>query len=218
MKVLELFAGSRSFTKVAQEMGFETFTTDFKDFENIDLVIDILNLDNHLLMEKLFERGIDKIDCVWASPPCTYFSVASIGHHWNKDHTPKTKEAILGVKIIQKTLDIINFLKPEFYFIENPRGKLRKLEVVKGINRTTVCYCQYGEDRMKPTDIWTNHLYDVFNPEGWKPREMCFNGNKDCHHQPAPRGSQTGTQGLKGNYLRSIVPPELCKEILKSCI
>ena len=57
---------------------------------------------------------IDKIpfkpDIIWASPPCTYFSVASIGHHWNKNHTPKTKEAVLGVKIVQRTLDIIKEL------------------------------------------------------------------------------------------------------------
>jgi len=218
MKVLELFAGSRSFSKVAEEMGMETFTTDNKPFDKIDLVIDILDLNNDLLMEKLFEKGIDNIDCVWASPPCTYFSVASIGHHWNKDHTPKTEQAKLGVKIVQKTLDIIKFLKPDFFFIENPRGKLRKLDVVKEMPRATVCYCKYGEDRMKPTDIWTNHLADWFNEKGWKPREMCFNGNKNCHHQSAPRGSQTGTQGLKGNYLRSIVPYELCKEILESCI
>ena len=225
MKVLELFAGSRSFSKVAEEMGMETFTSDIKPFEKIDLVIDILELDNDLLMQKLFKKGIDNIDCVWASPPCTYFSVASIGHHWNKDHTPKTEEAKLGVKIIQKTVDIIKFLKPDYFFIENPRGKLRKLEVVKGIPRATVTYCQYGEDRMKPTDIWSNFIFEEHSLlsednklQGWKPREMCFNGNKNCHHQPAPRGSQTGTQGIKGNYLRSVVPYELCKEILNSCI
>ena len=79
MKVLELFAGSRSFSKVAEEMGMETFTTDYKAFDKIDLVIDIFDLENDLLMEKLFEKGIDKVDCIWASPPCTYFSVASIG-------------------------------------------------------------------------------------------------------------------------------------------
>ena len=223
MKVLELFAGSRSFSKVAEQMGMTTFTTDYKPFDKIDLVIDILDLDNHLLMQKLFEKGIESIDCVWASPPCTYFSVASIGHHWNKDHTPKTEQAKLGVKIVQKTLDIISFLQPDYFFIENPRGKLRKLEVVKGIPKTTVCYCKYGEDRMKPTDIWSNFIFeehtllsDDNKLQGWKPRQMCFNGNKNCHHQPAPRGSQTGTQGIKGNYLRSVVPYELCKEILES--
>jgi len=208
MKILELFAGSRSFSKVAEEMGMQTFTSDYKDFEKIDYVCDILDFD--------VSKVPFKPDIIWASPPCTYFSVASIGHHWNKDHTPKTKEAILGVKIVQKTLDIIEHFKPDFYFIENPRGKLRKLEVVKDLQRTTVCYCQYGEDRMKPTDIWTNNIQSILNPDGWLPREMCFNGNKNCHHQPAPRGSQTGTQGIKGNYLRSIVPYELCKEILES--
>tara|TARA_R100000479_G_C6333166_1_gene182304 strand:- start:37 stop:708 length:672 start_codon:yes stop_codon:yes gene_type:complete len=223
MKVLELFAGSRSFSKVAKEMGMQTFTTDIKDFEKIDLVIDILELDNDLLMKKLFEKGLDNIDCVWASPPCTYFSVASIGHHWHKDHTPKTEQAKHGVKIIKKTLDIINFLKPDYYFIENPRGKLRKLDVVKGIPRTTVTYCQYGDTRMKPTDIWSNFIFkeqtllsDNNKLQGWKPRPMCKNG-MPCH-ESAPRGSKTGTQGLKGNYERSIVPYKLCKEILESCI
>ena len=215
MKVLELFAGSRSFSKVAEQMGMETFTTDYKSFDKIDYVCDILDFD----VKKIpFKPNI-----IWASPPCTYFSVASIGHHWNKDHTPKTEQAKLGVKIVQKTLDIISFLQPDYFFIENPRGKLRKLEVVKGIPKTTVCYCKYGEDRMKPTDIWSNFIFeehtllsDDNKLQGWKPRQMCFNGNKNCHHQPAPRGSQTGTQGIKGNYLRSVVPYELCKEILES--
>lgn len=208
MKVLELFAGSRSFSKVAEKMGMETFTSDYKPFEKIDYVVDILKFDE--------SKVPFRPDVIWASPPCTYFSVASIGHHWNKDHTPKTEQAIQGVKIVQKTLDIIDMFQPKHFFIENPRGKLRKLEVVNGIPKTTICYCQYGENRMKPTDIWTDSLYDIFDPNGWKPRKMCFNGNTNCHHQPAPRGSQTGTQGIKGNYLRSIVPEELCFEILTS--
>ena len=208
MKVLELFAGSRSFSKVAEKMGMTTFTSDYKSFDKIDYVCDVLDFD--------VKKIPFKPDIIWASPPCTYFSVASIGHHWNKDHTPKTEQAKLGVKIVQKTLDIISFLKPDYFFIENPRGKLRKLDVIKNIEKTTVCYCKYGEDRMKPTDIWTNNIKSILNPDGWLPREMCFNGNKNCHHQPAPRGSQTGTQGIKGNYLRSIVPYQLCKEILES--
>ena len=202
MKVLELFAGSRSFSKVAEELGHKTYTTDIKPFDKIDQVCDIFNF-NLSKMEKKFGYP----DIIWASPPCTYFSVASIGHHWNKDHTPKTEQAKLGVKIVQKTLDIINFLKPDYFFIENPRGKLRKLDVVKDILRATVTYCQYGDNRMKPTDIWTNNT-------NWKPRKICKNG-MPCH-ESAPRGSQTGTQGLKGNYERSIVPYELCKEILES--
>ena len=41
MKVLELFAGSCSFSNVAKEFQYDTFTTDYKDFDGIDYVTDI---------------------------------------------------------------------------------------------------------------------------------------------------------------------------------
>ena len=52
---------------------------------------------------------------------------------------------------------LIEELQPRYYFIENPRGGMRKMEWMKGLSRYTVTYCQYGDNRMKPTDIWTNH-------------------------------------------------------------
>ena len=75
--------------------------------------------------------------------------------------------------------------------------------------RQGVTYCQYGDDRMKPTDIWTNS-------DTWIPRPMCKNG--DSCHISAPRGSRTGTQGLANAYERSKIPEQLCLEILNSCI
>ena len=214
MNLLELFAGSRSVGKEAEKLGFNVFSTDVNEFDKIDYAIDINAFD------------VKKVpfipDVIWASPPCTYFSVASIGKHWNKDHTPKSDNALKGVEYVKSTLKIIDYflkLNPDLkFFIENPRGKLRKLKVVETLDRTTVWYCQYGDIRAKPTDIWSNHIFSVFNEQGWKPRKECFNGNKDCHHQPAPRGSQTGTQGLKGNYERSKIPQQLCEEVLKSTI
>ena len=104
------------------------------------------------------------------------------------------------------------------YYIENPRAMLRKMDFMKGMDRTTITYCSYGDTRMKPTDIFSNNIKDIFNPNGWNPRPMCFNGNTKCQHEAAPRGSRTGTQGLKGNYERSKVPKQLCIDILKSCI
>lgn len=206
MKVLELFAGSRSIGKVCDELGYKVYSSDLNDFEGIDYVVDILNFDT--------SQVPFVPDIIWASPPCTYFSVASIGKHWNKDHTPKTEQAIFGVEVVMKTIEIIKELNPKYWYIENPRGKLRKLDFMQPLPRTTVWYCKYGDKRAKPTDIWTNNLRSVFNPNGWQPREECFNGNKNCHHESAPRGSRTGTQGLKGNYERSKIPYELCKEVL----
>ena len=208
MNVLELYAGSRSIGKSAESLGYNVYSSDINDFEGIDYVVDILQFD----VEKL----PFKPDIIWASPPCTYFSVASIGKHWHKNHTPKTKQAVFGVEIVKKTISIIKELKPKYWYIENPRGKLRKLNFMQSLERTTVWYCKYGDKRAKPTDIWTNNLRSIFNPNGWQPRKECHNGNKKCHHESAPRGSKTGTQGLKGNYNRSKIPLELCLEILKS--
>ena len=208
MKVLELFAGSRSIGKVADNLGCNVFSVDIEPFDNIDLVKDILDVK---------QKDIPFYpDMIWASPPCTYFSVASIGHHWNEDHTPKTEEAIKGMQILEATLKLVLSYDRSMYYIENPVGKMRRK--IKGIDRTTITYCSYGDIRMKPTDIWSNNIYDLFNTKGWKPRVQCFNGNKKCHHEEAPRGSKTGTQGLKGNYERSKIPQQLCEEIIKATI
>ena len=212
IKVLELFAGSRSIGKAAEELGYDVFSSDVNDFDGVDYCVDILDFD------------INKVpfvpDIIWASPPCTYFSVASIGKHWNADHTPKSENALKGVALVEATLKVIEYFKKIncnlIFYIENPRGKLRKLDVVKGIDRTTVWYCKYGDTRAKPTDIWTNNLRSLLNQNGWQPRLECHNGNLKCHHESAPRGSRTGTQGLSGNYERSKIPHQLCIEVLSS--
>ena len=205
MKIIELFAGSCSFSNVAKEFKYETFTTDWQDFKDIDLVANILDLE--------VEDFPFKPDIIWASPPCTTFSVASIGHHWKMDdqgnHIPKTKECLLGIEIVKKTKQLILDLDPKYFIIENPRGKLRKLDLLAEFKRDQVSYCKYGDKRMKPTDLW--HNLENFDPK------MCKNGTPNCH-TPAPRGSSTGTQGLKGDYERSKVPEQLCREILELCV
>lgn len=121
---------------------------------------------------------------------------------------PKTESAELGKQLVIKTIEVIKHFDPEFWFIENPRGMLRKMDFMRNLMRTSVSYCQYGDDRMKPTDIWTNNPF-------WLPRPMCKQG--DACHVSAPRGSQTGTQGLANAYERSKIPTLLCHDILKSC-
>ena len=206
MKTLELFGGSCSFSRVAEKRGHEIYTTDSETFDwveeetdmYIDQVCDIFEFDA--------SKMPFKPEVIWASPPCTTFSVASISYHWIDNKTPKSVKCKLGLKIVEKTIEIILSIKPKYWFIENPRGLLRKQDIMWGLPRKTVTYCKYGDMRMKPTDIWTNCNFQE--------RPMCFNGNPDCHHEKSPRGSQgTGTAGLKNPYERSKIPAELFEDI-----
>lgn len=146
-------------------------------------------------------------DVIWASPDCTAFSIASVSHNWIKDgekYAPKREFAAVSLRLLEHTVHLIKELNPKLFFIENPRGMMRKMDAVQGLPRYTVTYCQFGDMRMKPTDIWTNHPRPQFKP-------MCKKGSP-CH-EAAPRGSKTGTQGLKNSVERAKIPRQLCEHI-----
>jgi site-specific DNA-cytosine methylase len=206
MKVLELFAGSRSIGKTAESLGMEVFSVDWEQYEGINLSKDI---------GKLTLSDVPFIpDVIWASPDCTTYTIAAISHHRNGTE-PKSEYAIKCDGVNQHFISLIKewlMINPNMvFFIENPRGMLRKMPWMQEFTRHTIWYCKYGDERAKPTDIWTNS-------KTWIPRPLCKNGNKECHHQPAPRGSKTGTQGRKGSYERSKIPEQLCLEVLESCL
>ena len=85
---------------------------------------------------------------------------------------------------------------------------MRKMKFIQGLPRYTVTYCQYGENRMKPTDIWTNHPAPGFKPP-------CKNG--DPCHIAAPRGATTGTQAMKNKIEKARIPKLLCEHIVDIC-
>ena len=209
MKVLELFAGTRSIGKAFEAHGHEVFSIEWdKQFKNIDWYEDIGKISAQDILDVF-----GKPDVIWASPDCTSYSVAAISHHRRKNKEtgsldPITDYAEFCDGVNKHVVELIRELNPKYWFIENPRGGMRKMEWMQGLPRYTVTYCKYGEDRMKPTDIWTNHPDPKFLPPS---------KNGDPDHVKAPRGSRTGTQGLKGAVERSRIPEALCEHIVKIC-
>jgi hypothetical protein len=201
LNVVDLFSGLEGWSQAWRDRGHNVFRVEINDKWPAEHR-DVLTLTKELLPWKP--------DVVLASPPCTSFSMMSIGTHWTHDNQPKTPTAEMGIRLVRKTLEFIKESKPKFYLVENPRAKLRKMAEMNqpALVRSTVTYCRYGERRMKPTDLWGRM------PIGFKFRDMCHNGNPD--HEAAPRGSRTGTQGMSSADSAKI-PYELAKEVCIAC-
>jgi hypothetical protein len=148
-----------------------------------------------------------KPDIIWASPPCQAFSVANLWNNWSNGR-PKSEKVKAAILILEKTISIIKELQPTYYFIENPRGMMRTLNLMRRFPRRTITYCRYGLPYQKPTDIWSNCIT-------WISRKPCRAGH-GCH-EASPRGSKAGgIQKLNNAFERGKLPLELCREILKA--
>ena len=203
MRVLDLFSGTGSSTQAFVDRGHEVYRVELDEDFDADLHYDILRL------------GVEDVpgpwDFIWASPPCTCFSMAAVSHHFEVkagEYVPRHTGAWKAMQLVQHTDWLIKSLNPRAAIMENPRALLRKLPVVKGLDRTTVWYCTYGDSAAKPTDLF---LYGAARDFYFRP--VCRNGNPNCHHERAPRGSKTGTQGKGDASERGRVPYELSRDL-----
>ncbi len=230
IKVLELFAGSRSIGKVAENLGMEVFSSDIEQFDGIHYAVNILDFDVNKLPFKP--------DIIWASPPCEKWSLACgvaggniywesvksngkvIGIKPRENFNVNTKYSILKspekvnaernlhISILDKTLEIINYFKPKVYYIENPFGFMRfyLADKVSYINFAT--YCQYGYPYRKPTNIFSNlelNLKHCNIGDGCHSNNLYSRGKKNKIREKSV---------VNTYYERSKIPPKLCEELL----
>ena len=170
MKVLELFSGTGSVGKICRERGWEVVSLDLK---GADINTDILTWD-------YTQYPVGNFDIIWASPPCDTFSALrrtwfgrKLKCHHGEVFTPELLQHdidTIGLPILRKTEEIINYFKPKYYFIENPQtGQMKNY--MTHHKHYDVDYCKYANwGYQKRTRIWTNL-------EGFIPK-LC---KKDCN-------------------------------------
>lgn len=210
LTVLDLWSGTGSATKPFKDNGYHVITVDIDPSMNPSICMDIVKFRDMVLSGEFSEYlKINNYDLkfIWASPDCKLFSIANgqLSKHWHQK-VPYSFEVHMSIARVAATLEIIDYLSPVFWALENPRGMLRTVPMMGIHHRRTVSYCQYGYDIMKPTDIWG------YLPVTWKPK-ICSAGS-DCHAKN-PRGPD---RMESKNYKQRIhVPYNLVDEIRIEC-
>ncbi len=129
MKMLDLFSGLGGASEAFVRAGWEVMR-----IENNPLLSEVPNTQIMCVFElrEFLENNRGSLDCtpqfaeqielIWASPPCSDFSLAysaphaiHIREHPNEPYEP-------NMDYLEATLDIIKMLKPRYYVIENVRG------------------------------------------------------------------------------------------------
>jgi len=201
MQVIDLFSGLGGWAAPFKKRGHNVITVDNDKAFGCTMTADIFTLGP--------EDFPSNVDIVLASPPCEKFSIANHpSEHWEKaTYLPKTSGDQRAIDLVKHTVWLIQNINPKFFIIENPRAMLRKMNVIP-FERRTVTYCHYGEKRMKPTDLWGGFSPSMqFHPP-------CKNGDP-CHVR-APRGSQTGTQGMGSAAEKAKIPYQLALAVCKA--
>ncbi len=212
MRLLELFSGTGSVGRAFEHFGWEVVSLDNEKRFGPTIVADVLAWD----YASAFPVG--HFDAVWASPPCTQFSLCR-----TNNVTPRDLD--LGDSLVVKALEIIAHFRPKVWMLENPStGLLKTRPYMQDLPRKEVCYCRYGFGYRKATFVW-NTLGDF-----WRPQPMCTKHDRckiarDGVHpftaQQRAGKCSDGTRREGDRFTRDElyqIPPLLCQELARACM
>lgn len=197
---LELFSGTKTMSKTAEDFGYQVFNIDIDESLNPTLAADIFEL----TVEDIETHCGGRPDVIWASPDCTQFSFARGARNEFSRAAATAKielseDAQRAVELVRHTLALIDGLEPVYAFIENPyHGALKNQSVIAHLPFVDVYYCAYDWPHQKKTRIWGNH------PPQWRARTTCSHSSHiNCKTQANAR-------------LRSEIPVLLSQEIFRA--
>lgn len=216
MRLLELFSGTQSVGKIAKKLGYEVVSVDICDYNgkfSPTHKINILEFNY-----KQYDRN--HFTTIWASPPCTYYSVLQSCWYGRKKKEGlftkdiHEKQMLLSDTWVKKVFEIIEYFNVKKWFIENPRtGLLRKRRFMEYIPYIDVDYCRYSDwGYRKATRIWSNVNY-----KGLLCNKKCGNMKKENPNNSINKRYTTGHRiDLSkdiGKLDRYRIPPILIKEL-----
>lgn len=208
-RALVLFKGTGSADRVLENMGYEVVSVDWDAKFKPTICANILTLN----YGKLWKYG--EFDIVWASPDCTQFSKAK---------TTGVRDLPYARSLVERTLQIITYLAPRLWVMENPAtGLLPKQKVVAGIPFFVADYCQYSDERTdrrmpykKPTAFWTNASPSLWRCQGAGRCPMMggANGENPKKHRSSCGNGYYEQRTTKNE--RYMIPTQLVSDLLNT--
>lgn len=232
MNVLDLFSGTGSATQAFADAGHEVFRVELDPRFDAELTADVRDVNPDGLP--------GPFDFIWASPPCTSFSVGSFRHHWKastvcltcgspmrRSHherwwhaynpaCPRAKAGTLGYEPKSETGVLgRELLRATLTIVAFWQPRWWVIENPRALMRKMPELS--GVERRTITHC------QYGDPRRMKPTDLfgvfpptfearaCVNG-ASCH-EAAPRGARTGTQGLNSKDA-AMLPPGLGLELL----
>ena len=201
MRLLDLFSGTKSVSKAAQTLGWETISLDIDPKFNPDLCMDIMDFD-----QTQFPK--DHFDFVWASPDCRAYSIARTNAKIDRETAMEISD-----KLVDKTIKIIQYFTAP-YCIENPAtSKLWKRDVINYfiVDCCVTSYCRFGAAYRKNTTLANNFKLILPKCQGVGQCPAMI-GKKHKEH------AQKGCGGCASSYKHTdelhVIPEGLILEIL----
>ena len=197
-RLVELFSGTQSVSKVFRAAGWECVTVDLNADSQPDLCMDVMAMTPDMVDPPP--------DVCWASPVCTMYSKAR-----TVAKTPRDLEG--SDAMVRKVLELVEAWGC-MWFMENPyTGLLKTRSVVAGIPYRIVDYCQWRDSRWtrmyrKPTAIWTNTEWRPERPRCSRSRCQCV---EDGRHRERVRFEEYSGENAYA------IPPLLCESVRAWC-
>lgn len=181
--ILDLCGGTGSWSRPYKEAGYD---------------VRIITLpDNDVLTYEPPEN----VYGILAAPPCTHFCNAS-SQYWNYYDSIGLTEYSLS--IVRRCFDLAAQLKPKFFALENPKGRLRKLIPEQPIYE--FYQYEFGGNFTKKTYLWGNfNTFLVKGPVNDKP--IRFDEAKMSEYLDVPDDYKFEENFSKRQVVRSMYPP-----------
>jgi hypothetical protein len=193
--LLELFAGTKSVSKTVGGKYDNVVSVDILNTFKPTHVNDIMTWDYRQYPTGHFHT-------IWASPPCTQYSKAK---------TRGARDLAGANAIVQRTIEIIEYFNPDYWFIENPQtGKLKDQDFMD-MPYYDVDYCQYGKLYRKRTRIWTN--LDNFVPRLCGGAGVCTAMDGRKHRLSIGNGNPIYTEHALSLHDKYSIPPLLLQAL-----